>query len=103
MSENGEKDIILMAVFVVTRDDILSCASELGIPEEQVTDEVIELVKEEVRAARMATPINLDYDPKGEGYRRITASGDQAARDLSPLSQDLMIELAYYLYDTSGL
>jgi len=48
VAESGKEDIILMAIFAVTKSDILACANELGIPEEQVTDEVIELVKEKV-------------------------------------------------------
>jgi hypothetical protein len=65
-------------------------------------DQVKALVSEEVKLARQALPISLEYDPKGEGYRRI--GGDlEVRRDLTPLSQDLMIELAYYLYDTGGL
>jgi len=48
MAENGMNDILVMALFMVTRDDVLACANELGIPEEQVTDDVIELVKEKV-------------------------------------------------------
>lgn len=64
--------------------------------------EIREIVKEEVKQARMAVPINLDYDPKGEGYRRLTNDG-QMRRDLSPMSQDAMMEIAYYMYDSSGL
>ncbi len=48
MAENSKKDILLMAVLTVTRDDILAGANELGIAEEQVTDDVIELVKRRV-------------------------------------------------------
>ena len=48
MPESSKEDIIVMAIFMVTRDDVLTCAKELGIPEEQVTDDVIELVKEKV-------------------------------------------------------
>ncbi len=48
MTENSKQDVLVMALFVVTRNSILSCANELGIPEEQVTDSVIELVKEKV-------------------------------------------------------
>jgi len=48
MAESGKQDILVMALFMVTRDDVLACANELGIPEEQVTDDVIELVKEKV-------------------------------------------------------
>ncbi|MEN8134320.1 MAG: hypothetical protein ABFS18_02120 [Thermodesulfobacteriota bacterium] len=63
--------------------------------------ELREIVKEEVVAARLAMPVNLDYDPQGEGYRKI--GGDAVQRDLTALSQDMMLELAYRLYDTSGL
>ena len=78
--------------------------AKLIAPGMQGQEEIRELVKEEVKKARMAMPISVDYDPKGEGYRRLTADGqDQTRRDLSPLSQDMMLELAYYLYDTSGL
>ncbi len=48
MAENNNERVLLMAILVVTRDDVLTCANELGIPEEQVTDDVIELVKERV-------------------------------------------------------
>ncbi len=66
--------------------------------------QVKDLVKEEVLQARQAMPISVDYDPKGEGYRRLAGgTEEQVRRDLSPMSQDLMLELAYYLYDTSGL
>ena len=44
MSERREKDII----FTLTKDDVLACANELGMSEEQVTDDVIELVKRRV-------------------------------------------------------
>ena len=36
------------SIFIPTRDDILACANELGIPDEQVTADVIELVKKRV-------------------------------------------------------
>ncbi|HNR13094.1 MAG TPA: hypothetical protein PKM59_07275 [Thermodesulfobacteriota bacterium] len=65
-------------------------------------EELRTIVKEEVERARMEMPINLDYDPQGDGYRRLTNDG-QMRRDLSPMSQDTMIELAYYMYDSSGL
>ena len=45
MAENDKEGIILMAIFMLTRDDVLACANEVGIPKEQVTDDVIELVK----------------------------------------------------------
>ena len=48
MVEGDKKDIILMAILALTSDDVLAGANELGIPEEQVTDDVIEVVREEV-------------------------------------------------------
>ncbi len=48
MPESSKQDILVMAIFMVTRDDVLACANESGIPEEQLTDDVIELVKEKV-------------------------------------------------------
>jgi len=48
MSESGKEDILVMAILIVAKDDVLSCANELGIPKEQVTDDVIELVKKNV-------------------------------------------------------
>jgi len=46
MSENNRKEII----FMLTRDDVLACAKELKIPEEQVTGEAIELIKDKLKA-----------------------------------------------------
>ena len=45
MAENSKQDILVMALFMVTRKDVLVCADELGMSEEQVTDDIIELVK----------------------------------------------------------
>jgi len=36
-------------VFMLIKEDVLTCAMELGISKEQVTDDVIELVKRRVR------------------------------------------------------
>ncbi len=44
MSQNYSEDII----FILSRDDLLACAKELGIPKEQVTNDVIELSKKKV-------------------------------------------------------
>ncbi len=48
MAESSKEDILVMAILKVTKDDVLASANELGIPKEQVTDDVIELVKEKV-------------------------------------------------------
>ena len=44
MLPNYKEDII----FVLTKDEVLTCAMELGMPREQVTDAVIESVKRRV-------------------------------------------------------
>jgi hypothetical protein len=41
VSKSCQKEI----TFILTKDEVLACAKELGMPTEQVTDEVIELVK----------------------------------------------------------
>ena len=48
MPESSKEDILVMAILMVTKDDVLACANELGIPEERLTDDVIELVREKV-------------------------------------------------------
>ncbi len=35
-------------VFTLTKDDFISCAEEMGIPQEAITDEVLEQVKKGV-------------------------------------------------------
>lgn len=63
--------------------------------------EIREIVQEEVKKARMALPITANYDPKNEGYRRL--SGGPQTRDLSAITQDRMFEIAYYMYDNSAM
>ena len=48
MVEENRQDILMMAIFTVTRKDVLHCARDVGMPPDQVTDDVIELVKERV-------------------------------------------------------
>ena len=48
MEENGRENVVMVALFMVTKDDVLACADELGMSKEQVTDDVIEQVKEKV-------------------------------------------------------
>jgi hypothetical protein len=59
-------------------------------------------VKAGVERARMALPITANYDPKGEGYRRLTSSGE-AERDLYAVTQDRMFEIAYFMWDHSAM
>ena len=47
MSEGYEEDII----FMLTKDDVLACGDELGISKQQVTGDVIKLVKMKVSSA----------------------------------------------------
>ena len=35
-------------VFILTRDDVIGCARDMGIPDQAITDEVIEQVKKGV-------------------------------------------------------
>ncbi len=48
MERNEKQDMLLMAILVLNRKDVLDGAGELGISEEQVTDDFVELVKERV-------------------------------------------------------
>lgn len=64
--------------------------------------EIREIVKQEIERARMSLPITASYDPNNEGYRR-TGSGGQQLRDLSPMSQDRMFEIAYFMFDNSAM
>jgi len=43
--EDEKKDIILMAILTVTRKDVLDSATELGMSEEQVTEDLINKVQ----------------------------------------------------------
>jgi hypothetical protein len=35
-------------IFILTREDVIECAVEMGIPEEAITDEVLDRVKKGV-------------------------------------------------------
>jgi len=59
-------------------------------------------VGEAVARAKAALPVTANYDPKGEGYRRLTATGE-AERDLYGVTQDRMFEIAYYMWDHSAM
>ena len=64
--------------------------------------EISELVATEVKKLRSEQAAWHDYDPNNEGYRRLTSSKDRM-RDLSPVAQDRMFQLAYWFYDTYGM
>ena len=48
MTDEDKKDIMLMAIFTVTRDDVKDCARDIGMPVEQITDEVFKMVRDKV-------------------------------------------------------
>lgn len=62
--------------------------------------EIRSLVAEEIQKARMALPITANYDPKNEGYRRMSGF-DARVRDLMPMAQNRMFEIAYFMWDSS--
>jgi len=66
------------------------------------TDEVRDIVKDEVRKARMALPVTANYDPRNEGYRRMSGEGGRQ-RDLQGMGQDRMFEVAYFMFDNSAM
>lgn len=49
MAKNDEENNLFMIIFMVTASDVLTWANECGIPLSQVTDDVIGLLKENVR------------------------------------------------------
>jgi hypothetical protein len=62
--------------------------------------EIRAIVAEEISRAKMALPIMANYDPKNEGYRRMSGF-DSRLRDLMPMAQDRMFEIAYFMWDNS--
>lgn len=70
-------------------------------PELKNIDEVRALVQEEVARAKMALPVMANYDPHNEGYRR--ASDSIMQRNLLPVQQQRMFEIAYYMFDSSAM
>lgn len=65
-------------------------------------EQIREVVAEEIKNAQMARPITVNYDPNNEGYRRLTGS-DQRRRDLTPIAQDRMFEIVYFMWDSSAM
>ena len=70
-------------------------------PELKDIDEIKALVTEEIKRSQMQMPINYNYDPKGEGYRPL--SGTILLRNLFPVQQLRMFEIAYYMFDASAM
>jgi hypothetical protein len=66
------------------------------------SDTIEREVNAAVKRAKASLPITANYDPHGEGYRRLS-SGGEARRDLHGISQDRMFEIAYYMWDNSAM
>jgi hypothetical protein len=64
-------------------------------------DEIKGMIAEEIRRARMNLPIAANYDPKNDGYRRYSDS--VLNRNLTPVQQSRMYEIAYYMWDASAM
>ena len=63
--------------------------------------EIRDIVRDEVKRARMALPAGSSFDPHGEGYRRLM--GGQRLRDLLGVDQVRMFEVAYWMWDNSAM
>lgn len=81
---------------------VLEYIARMMAPDLKSDDQVREIVAEEIKQAQMATPINVNYDPKNEGYRRLSGA-DQRRRDLTPITQDRMFEIIYFMWDSSAM
>jgi len=78
----------------------------MGIKEKIVRFLAADVIEREVtagvRRAKMSLPIMADYDPHGEGYRRLSGGSPQR-RDLSTLNQERMFEIGYFMFDSSPM
>ena len=66
-----------------------------------MAEEINKIVAEQISRARMDLPISVNYDPKNEGYRR--ASDSIYSRNIMPVQQARMFEIAYYMFDASAM
>lgn len=66
-----------------------------------MADDVKTAVAEAISKARMDMPISINYDPKNEDYRRMSDS--LYTRNLMPVQQARMFEIAYYMFDASAM
>lgn len=66
-----------------------------------MAEEINKAVSEQITRARMDMPISVNYDPKNEGYRR--TSDSIYTRNLMPVQQARMFEIAYYMFDASAM
>ncbi len=70
-------------------------------PELKGDAEIRAIISEEIQRAKMAMPITANWDPNNEGYRRYGDS--MLRRDLLPIAQSRMYEIAYYMFDASAM
>lgn len=71
-------------------------------PSLMAASQVRGIVSDEVLRAKMSVPLTVNWDPNGDGYRRMSAEG-QLRRDLLPMSQERMFEIAYFMFDSSAM
>jgi hypothetical protein len=64
--------------------------------------EIRAIISDEIVKARMGLPATVNFDPNNEGYRRMSDSGS-FRRDLFPMQQSRMFEIAYCMFDVSGM
>jgi len=48
MKRNMSQDLLVAALFMVTKEDVLSCADEVGIEREYLTDDLLQTISEKV-------------------------------------------------------
>lgn len=75
--------------------------AQIIAPEMKTVAEIRTMITDEIQRAKMAVPITANYDPKNEGYRSL--SDTIMRRDLMPVQQSRMFEIAYYMYDASTM
>lgn len=55
------------------------------------------------REAILGMPGGLGIDPDDDQFRRLTGRTKTVVRDLAPLTQDKVLEIAWYLWESNGL
>jgi predicted XRE-type DNA-binding protein len=66
-----------------------------------MANEIKAMVAEQITKAKMDMPISVNYDPKNEGYRRVSDS--IYTRNLLPVQQQRMFEICYFMFDSSAM
>ena len=64
--------------------------------------DIREMVLEEVQRAKASMPVQVSYDPHGEGYRPMIGA-NSLRQDLAAIDIDRMMEVAYYMWDHSAM